>query len=130
MNEITEMLFKLISPFLAILGLATLWGKHKKSVEVHEEQFNEFKKSQGRQRTEDQARINKQYETLVRRIESSDNQLAETIKNIYDRIHADDVRRDEREDNLRADLNRVIDKFDTKVDEQNSLYRELINYLK
>ena len=125
-----ETLLKWLSPVLAALGFATLWGRHTRGMEAQQKELTDFKKSQDDQRKEDQGRANKEHDAMWRRIENTDSQMADALKEVYARLHADDIRRDEREDKLREDMNKIIERFDDKVGEQNELYRELINYLK
>ena len=99
---------KWVSPILALLGFATLWGKHKQSLTNQKEQFDKFQEDDRREK-----------DSMWARIEKQDSKTSEAVKTIYERMHEDDRRRDKREDDLRRDnaeaMNRVVDRFDQQL---------------
>ena len=112
-----SVLAKWISPLLALLGLAKLWGKHTESVRNQKQQFEEFKETT----CKDQA-------AMIARLEKQDSKTSEAVKAIYERIHKDDRRRDDREDQIRRDMNqgleKLVNKFDEKLDKLTDIIRD------
>lgn len=115
-----------VSPLLAMLGFATLWGKHSRSVEHNTAQLEQYKADQLRASQDFQSKHYKEHEVIWGKIEKLDTNVATTVKEIYERIREEDRRRDGREDKVREDMSKMVSSFERKVETSNKLMSDLI----